>query len=175
MRRNLLISVAALVAGLAVGLLWIREPMESLTEHSLSEARLRWHREGPSAYWMKYQMNRDTYEVVAVDGHAIEARVNGIAPRTERLGTYSMEGLFDLLESELENIKDPTGPFSGRSEAVIAKVKFHPRDGRVEKYLRNSAGVARGAHIQLLQFEPGPADSSHRPLDAPRAGDGRSP
>lgn len=169
MRRNVVVSVLALVAGLLLGIWWMREPTVPLTAGVLDEARDRWNRHGPSSYRLRYKMNRDSYDVVVQDGIVIEATVNQQRPRTDNLRAYSMDGLFDLLLLELEAIGDPMGPFSGRAETFLARVRFHPEDGHVERYIRNSAGVAIGAQIQVLQFERLQSDSEQRlpPGDVP--------
>lgn len=163
MRRNLTVSAVALVAGLLFGLIWMREPTVPMTAANLTAARDRWNDVGPSSYRLEYRMNRDIYHISVDDGIVIEATVNGQRPRMDDLGAYSMDGLFDLLQTELENISDPVGPFAGRAETVMARVRFHPADGHIERYIRNSAGVARGAEVQILQFEPLESDSLRRP------------
>lgn len=167
MRRNLIVSAVALLAGLLLGLIWMREPTVPLTMANLTAAKERWHDNGPSSYRLDYRMNRDIYQVTVDNGIVIEATVNGHTPRMDDLRAYSMEGLFDLLQTELENIADPAGPFSGRAETVMARVRFHSVDGHVERYIRNSAGVARGAEVHVLQFHAQEADSLSRPKFRP--------
>jgi hypothetical protein len=53
---------------------------------------------------------------------------------------------------ELENLADPAGPFAGRAESVLARVRFNPDLGYPERYLRSAGGFGRGADIQVLEF-----------------------
>ena len=63
-----------------------------------------------------------------------------------------MDGLFDTLEQELDNSTDPAGPFAGRAETVLMRVRFNHALGYVERYLRSSGGQGRGASIERVEF-----------------------
>jgi hypothetical protein len=52
----------------------------------------------------------------------------------------------------LENSTDPAGPFAGRAETVLMRVRFNRELGYVERYLRSSGGQGRGASIEMIEF-----------------------
>jgi len=81
-----------------------------------------------------------------------QATVDGRPPTTTDLNAYSVDGLFDTLEQELDNLTDPAGPFTGQAGTVMMRVRFNPEFGYVERYLRSSGGHGRGASIELLEF-----------------------
>lgn len=151
-RTNVFISAGALLAGLLLGMWLLREPTEPLSVEGLARAKQRWRESGIADYALRYRMNRDVYVVTVEDGIVVAAEVNGQRPQTESLGSYSVEGLFELLALELENLTDPSGPFAGRGGSVLARVRFHHRYGYVERYVRSAGGAGRGAAIEVLKF-----------------------
>jgi len=147
--------------GIAGGILWMREPTVPLTSENLAAARRRWADSGTDSYRFRYRMNHDIYEVAVENGIVVDVEVNGRRPRSEEFGSYSMMGLFSLLELELENLADPQGPFAGWAGSVLARVRYNERLGYLERYLRSAAGMPRGADIEILEFRPaGQSDPS---------------
>ena len=151
-RTNLLLMGAAFVIGAVGAVLWFREPMEPLTREALAAARQRWRAAAVRAYEVRYRMHGSEYVIHGRDGIVEEASVNGRPPTTTNLNAYSIDGLFDTLEQELENSTDPAGPFAGRAETVLMRVRFNRELGYVERYLRSSGGQGRGASIEMIQF-----------------------
>ena len=73
---------------------------------------------------------------------------------SRELSNYSVEGLFDILELDLENLADPNGPFGHSAQKVIVRVRFNREFGYIERYLR-SGGMIRGATIEVISFRSG--------------------
>jgi hypothetical protein len=151
-RRHLLIGMAAFAGGLVFGLLLIREPMAPLTAENLAAARERWHAAGITSYSIRYKLNADLYEVVVEDRIVTSARVNGQPPISPDWRSFTVEGLFRVLEMELENMTDPGGAMASQKDAILARVRFHHELGYVQRYLRGSAGMGRPASIRVLEF-----------------------
>lgn len=151
-RRHALIAMAAFAGGLVIGLLLIREPMAPLTAENLAAARRRWHATGITTYSIRYKLNADLYEVVVEDRIVSSARVNGQPPTSTDWRSFTVEGLFRVLEMELENITAPGGAMAAQKNAILARVRFHHGLGYVQRYLRGSGGMGRPASIQVLEF-----------------------
>ena len=142
----------AFLAALVLTLFVIREPMEPLTSEALHEARDRWRQAGINDYQLRYDMHGSRYEVRVRHGLVVNLQVNGRQPVSADWGAYSVEGLFEVLEMELENLTDTTGPFGASVGPVIARVRFNDQQGHLERYVRSGSGGGRPVSIQLLEF-----------------------
>ena len=152
-KTHLIMAAAAFLVGLVATILIVREPMMPLTDESLRLARARWQAARIEDYDLHFRMHSSVYEIQVRRDTVVKANVNGLAPRGADVQAYSVEGLFDTLELELENLRDPHGPFTGREAAVIARVRFNNELGYVERYLRSSGGYGRGAAIEIIDFQ----------------------
>ena len=150
--RNMLLGLAAFVVASTATLLAFRQPTEALTATALSDARDRWRDSGISSYRSRFRMNGATYDIEVRGGIVTTALVDGRPARSSSLYSYSVPGIFDTLELELENLADPRGPFAGRAGNILARVRFNDELGYVERYLRSSGGFGRGASIELVEF-----------------------
>lgn len=145
---------AAFVVGLALAFLWLRQPTQPFTRERFETARERWREAGIDSYHLRYRMNASIYGVTVRDRIVTEVTVDGRAPHGGNRRLYSMDGLFETLQLELDNLTDPGGPFGAQADSVIARVHFHPTLGYIERYLRTSGGAGSGAAIELLEFTP---------------------
>ncbi len=148
--RYMLFMGLAFVVGL-LGAVWgLREPVVPLTAEALAGARDLWAKADIRDYDVSYRMHGSLCEVKVRDGVVTELEVDGRQSRSADWGSYSMVGLFDLLELELENMDDPNGPFVGGNETVVARVRFNADHGYVERYLRAGGGLPQGATITMI-------------------------
>jgi hypothetical protein len=69
---------------------------------------------------------------------------------------YSVDGLFRLLDMELENLSDASGPFGQNGQQTTARVRFNEPFGYVQRYLRSAAPGGKPASIQIIEFTPRP-------------------
>lgn len=153
MKRNLTLALLFFTIALVGTFFAIREPMQELTREGLEEARNSWTQTDLRAYRLKYTMHGSAYDVsVASDGQ-VDVLVNGLAPTGGHTSPFVVEGVFDTLELELDNLDSPAGPFAGRRQTVLMRVRFHPKLGYVERYLRSSGGYGTGVSIEVLEFE----------------------
>jgi len=150
-RRNLIIAASAFSLGLLAALLYLREPTVPLNKKSLVQARARWQNASIRSYDARYKMHGTLYEVRVRNGLVEDIMVNGRTPSIAQVGAYSMEGLFETLETELENITDEAGPFGAN---VVARVHFHDRLGYPQRYIRSGSGLSRGSSLEMLDFKP---------------------
>lgn len=151
-RVNLILMGVAFLATLAVTWFVIREPMESLTAEALHEARTRWREAGIRDYEIRYDMHGSRYDVRVRDGLVVDLKVGGKQPVNADWGAYSVEGLFEVLEMELENLADSYGPFGSQAGSIIARVRFNEEHGHIERYLRSGGVGGLPVAIQLLDF-----------------------
>lgn len=151
-RTNFLLMSAAFVVSSGGAILWYREPMIPLTREVLAAARQRWRAAGVRGYAVRYRMNGSEYAIDWRDGIVERASVDQRPATTADLNAYSIDGLFDTLEQELDNLSDPAGPFAPQAGTVLMRVRFNPKFGYVERYLRSSGGHGRGASIEMVEF-----------------------
>ena len=155
-RVNLILMGIAFLATLVVTWLVIREPMEPLSAEVLRMARTRWREASIRDYQIRYDMHGSRYDVRVRDGLVVDLKVGGKQPVNADWGAYSVEGLFDVLEMEVENLTDSHGPFGSQAGSVIARVRFNHEYGHIERYLRSGGAVGLPVAIQLLDFVRNP-------------------
>jgi len=155
-RRNLIVAAVAFLLGLLAALLYLREPTVPLTYEALAEARQHWDDGGIESYRMTYRMHGSLYEVEVRDGLVAEITVNGRTLSIAQPSAYSIEGLFGILQLDLENMNDPSSPLGpGR---MLARVRFQKRLGYPERYVRGGTGVSRGSTLEMLEFRASPSE-----------------
>jgi len=151
--RYMLLMGLAFVVGLAGAVWGLRESMVPLTAETLARARGLWASADIRDYDASYRMNGSLCAVKVRGGIVMEVDVDERQSRSAEWGSYSMVGLFDLLQLELENFSDPNGPFAGGKETIVARVRFNEQYGYVERYLRAGGGLPQGATIDRIEFE----------------------
>lgn len=151
-RRNVVLMLAAFPIGILAGVWYVREPTAALTREALSQARQRWRDAGVTSYELSYDMLGSAYRIVWRKGRVEDASVNGQPPTSGDWRAYSVEGIFDTLEQELDNVADAAGAYAGRDDLVMMRVRFHPRLGYVERYLRGGGWIGRGATIESVRL-----------------------
>jgi len=152
MRRKITIAGVAFVLGLFAALVYLREPTVPLTEEAWTQARQRWREAGIRAYHLTYRMHGSLYEVEITNGLVADITVNGQTLSIAQPGAYSVDGLFEMLAMELENLSDASKPLGNSMTNVIARVRFHARYGYPERYVRGGGAV--NATLQVIRFTP---------------------
>lgn len=142
----------AFAVGLIGALLFLREPAEKLSAEALASARRRWEAAGVRDYDMTFRMHGSLYEVACRDGIVGRMLVNGRSPETVDASAYTVDGLFRVLEQELDAIAEAAAGGPAGQGGVMARVRFHPALGYVERYVRGGGGMGRSASIELLSF-----------------------
>lgn len=152
-KTNFVLAASTFAVAAAVMLLMARVPTEPLTTEVLRAARQRWRTAPVANYRIHFEMHGSVYDVKVRGGIVETATADGNPIRSADPGAYSVVGLFETLELELENRSDPRGPFAGQAETMVMRVRFNKELGYVERYLRSSGGMGRGASIVMLEFE----------------------
>ncbi len=148
------------IAGLAVGLviggaaliLVFRAPGETLTQDNLDTARARWAQGGPGSYDMEIVVTgaQDNTHRVEVRDRAVASMKTGgveVASRSAR-ASWTVEGMFDTLQRELENI----GAVHGEAEVVL-RVVYDARLGYPRQFLRHVAGQKNSIEWEVRSFD----------------------
>ena len=155
-RRNIAISVLIVTALVITALAVLRRPMETLTTECLETARAKWDRARIKDYDMTYEMAGGTYVARVRDGRIVSLTRDGQPTTSQRPEDYTVDGLFEILALELENLNDPRNPFGGDSQTTLLRVRFDPHHGYLQRYLRALGGTGRSHGIELLKFTPSP-------------------
>ncbi len=135
-------------------LLVLRRPLEPLSRDVLEAARRTWAAAGIDDYDMKYVMANGEYFVSVRQGHVVTLTRDGERTTTHRTQDYSVDGLFDILELELEGLNSPGNPFGADPATILQRVQFHSKLGYVEHYLRAVGGTGRSYGIEVIEFTP---------------------
>jgi hypothetical protein len=155
------LAMAAVLASLLAGCGSSRE----LTERSLREARQVWTRAGLRDYdleWRSSGLRSGRYRVAVRGGRVEEVRSvlpdgRVILARPGDPSFYSVDGLFQTLEEELEQARSER-PF-GQPSGSTAVLRFDPdpKLGYPRSYRRDVVGAPKGLAIDVIRLEPRPA------------------
>ena len=152
---------AIVAAGCAAtfALFALREPMVSLTQENLDNARHKWREAAVSDYVLVMLVHGGEYEVRVAAGRVVSLTRDGASANSYRPEDYAVTGIFDTLERELELVSRPDNPLGGDATTTLMRVRYHPRWGFVERYLRAVGGTGRSETIEVSSFTPGAVDA----------------
>jgi hypothetical protein len=156
----ILTAVVLLLLAVAV-LIWAatRPDMRDLTPELLAQAQQQWADAGIESYDVSFQLNASgfttpsRFEVRVRAGRPIEILRNG-RPVSADPESYTIEGLFDIIERELDMSRDPTSPLASVSGKTFLRVRFNDRFGYPEQYLRVTGGTNRSSEMRVDAFRP---------------------
>lgn len=162
-RILVLLLTAALGAAIVVAavLLITRDRTPILTQEKLEEARARWREAGPRDYDLRLLKRADRLEPEEFDIEVRDRRVtslerNGTPLPTQRKSAYSIDGLFDIMQRELEMAAE-TNPTEGARSRALLRARFDDRRGIpvvFKVFARN------GTSFELLVLELATADGT---------------
>ncbi|MDX1385317.1 MAG: DUF6174 domain-containing protein, partial [Thermoanaerobaculia bacterium] len=146
--------LVAFVVGAGAGLLLLgRRSADPLTAERLAEARGLWESRGPTDYLLELEM-RGTLEdtrVVEVRGGVVLGMTTGGREVAESAWPYwSVEGLFDTLETELANAERPG---SVGAERIALLARFDPEWGYPSYFYRHFMGSLNDTEWEVVRFE----------------------
>lgn len=160
-----------IASGLAVGLLagwWVagRSGGRDLTAGDLEAARELWREAGPASYRLVIETKGATGKrsVIEVrDGEVVSMETGG-APATRSAWRYwSVDGLFDFLDTELRNAAAARQTYDAAPEQVVLKVSFDDRLGYPRRFLRHVLGTQNSVEWQVESLTPYPAGDDEAP------------
>lgn len=157
--KRIWICSIILALGLVVGaFVLLREAMVPLNREILDEARDKWERAEIDDYEMVFTMADGEYAVRVHAGRITSLTRDGQSTTTHRPMDFTVDGLFDTLERELEAIDDPASPLGGDARTTLLRVRFNPEFGYVERYVRVVGGTGRSNTIVLKSITANQAD-----------------
>ena len=148
---------AAFVVGAAAGLLLLgRERAGELDAERLAAARELWRSRAPDAYTLELEMRRALNELRIVtvrDRRVVDMTAGGVRTPEASWEYWSVEGLFDVLATELANAADPRrNPTAGR---VALLVRFDDEWGYPSFFYRHTMGSLNDIEWEVVGFEAG--------------------
>lgn len=152
-RRRVLAVGSLLVVGSAVVVFVLaRVPMSPLTLEALEAARTKWRQTGITDYDLTYDMAGGTYTVRVRAGRVVTLTRDGELTTSHRPVDFTVDGLFDTLERELDLLDNPNSPFGGDPSTILLRVRFDHERGYVRRYLRAVGGSGRSEKIEVQHF-----------------------
>jgi hypothetical protein len=142
----LVLAIAASVVLVAFNL------QQQLRPEQLAAARALWKEKGPRDYTLSYYMqvndrNEDRYDVQVRSGRVVESFYNGKPEPPERFPYRGMEGLFDIVERNMEKDSAPNRP------KVFVRAIFDDRKtGGLRWYVRSVMGERHREEITISTF-----------------------
>jgi hypothetical protein len=158
-RVSIISACVGVVIGLVIVWLMIREPMTELTEASLSAAREKWTAANITDYDMilenqppgRAEAMRFTVQVR--HGRVANVLSGGEPADTHEPELYAVDGLFEMLERELDLARSPDSPFKATGGGkVFQRVRFHDELGYPERYLRVVGGSNQNSAFTVVSF-----------------------
>ncbi len=165
-------AVLGAVLGTALsGVVWVlatRNPLPALTSQRLEQARELWQRHGPESYRMTILLGSPQQQAAGEEVPRIVVQVEkgkpisvtqqpgGMLPR--RVWDYwTVPGLFDVLQRDLENRQHPQRAFGVSSpEMVVLRCRFDPQYGFPRQYQRVVRSRGLQSRWTVTHFEPLP-------------------
>ncbi len=145
--------LAALVLGAAAGLLLLgRDRAEELTAERLEEARALWLSRAPDSYRLELEMRgalNETRTIVVRGGRVVSMIAGGVEAPEASWEYWSVEGLFDVLATEVRNAADPRTLGGGR---VALLARFDPAWGYPSYFYRHLMGSLNDIEWEVVGF-----------------------
>lgn len=150
----------ALILGVLTGLVVRRgDNLSELTPTRLAHARERWADAALGNYECEVLVRADRldegrFELEVRDGHVARARHNGV-DASGRADAYSIAGLFEILQRELELSERPSQGFGAPAGyRAYLHARFHDTLGYPEVYRRSVGGTSNAIEIRVVRLQP---------------------
>jgi len=136
--------------------------MQTLTADAIAHAHAKWTAASLSDYDLVIQLDSLKLAVTVRADHV--TRIEGIDANLNvgRPDDYSIEGLFDVLELELQAHQNPADSSRPGTPHALMRVRFDPQYGYPEHYLRSSGGPTGTHEFKVLSFRPAAGSISLR-------------
>jgi hypothetical protein len=146
--------IAAFVLGATVGLLLLgRKPAKPLTAERLAAARATWTEEAPDSYTLELTVRgalNETHVVVVRGGEVVSMTTGDIEAPEGSWPYWSVEGLFDTLQTELGNAADPRRTFGADRIDLLAR--FDASRGYPTFFYRHIRGSLNDIKWEVTRF-----------------------
>jgi hypothetical protein len=160
--RALMIGAIVAVLAIAAVLILLRflvaERIPDLTADRLESARQRWENEGPPSYNLDIEIRGKQPGTVHVEvrDRTVTAEARDGRPTPERTWDYwTVPGLFDMLDRELELAEDPQHELqAGTGTMLRLRCEFDDHFGFPQRFHRHSTGDAPELYWRVTSFQP---------------------
>jgi hypothetical protein len=150
--------VALLVVVLAVGRSMISRRIPELTDARLDAAIQRWNSQGPEDYRLKVKIEGLRPGDVSVEvqhGEVVKMTRDGRSPAQRRTwDVWSVPGMFDMIEREMELAEDPAGEMDlAQGTRLWLRCEFDSRYGYPVEFHRAVFGGGPEVYWRVVRFE----------------------
>jgi hypothetical protein len=157
----LLLGLLAIVLMLMLAYFVFAQRIPELTPQRLEEAQALWAKSGPATYTMDIQLGGarpGPVHVEVVDGEVVAMTRDGKTPDQERVwAAWSVPGMFDTIEQELDLAEDPVGRLTADQNAkVFLRCKFDSQLGYPSVFHRAVRGGGPEVYWEVTKFEAQP-------------------
>jgi hypothetical protein len=154
---GLLVTVLALACLLVVLRVFFAQRTTELTEPRLAEAEELWERAGPANYDMDIEIRgaRPGRVHIEVRDDEVTAMMrDGHTPPKRTWNVWSVPGLFETLERELQLAEDPVHEMNAAAGTQLTLgCDFDPQFGYPRQYQRFVSGGGPEVFWQVIRFE----------------------
>ena len=164
MRRTTSIALAALggaISGLACIVVALQimapTPLPDLTPSRFQSAWDHWETHGPVNYDIEVSVSGPqaaTYQVQVRNGQAVRASRNGYPlPRQRTIGTWSVPGMFNTIEIDLDNLISHTPTQPADTPRLVLHCHFDQKYGYPSRYRRIEIGSRMQVEWQVVALK----------------------
>lgn len=148
--------------GLALGVgavvLWgLREPSKPLDRAALATARSLWSERAPRSYVLELETEgamSGRHRIEVLDGEVAGMTTGGTAATPSAWTYWTVDGLFAMMEAELDNAASPRAAYGVDAGEVVLRARFDPEWGYPDFFLRHVMGSRQGVEWRVVRFEP---------------------
>ena len=138
--------------------------LPAIDQQKLDEARATWKQHGPANYDITVNVRGTRaaiYHVEVRDGEAIRATRDGDPLTDDRtLGTWSVPGMFDTMQSDVDHIDEPIQVNAREAHHVTPCAIFDPACGYPSHYRRIEWGSSVEVGWEVTEFAIVPTTAS---------------
>lgn len=156
------VTVAAIVA---LAFVLRREATPELSFGALEAAQKRWRQSGPADYSLDVQVTGrqpGQYHVEVRGGEPVDVRRNGVSANRRTWHYWTVPGLFEVIEHDIECSEDPTRGFGARPGGkAVLRAEFDAELGHPKKFERLILGEPQLDMIwEVTRFQAGAESGS---------------
>lgn len=160
LRRKVIVAAALAVGSWGVAfvafVLMMRKPGEPLTAEALHAARRRWADRALRDYDMDVEVSgtqQGRHHIQVRAGRVVRMTTGGADVPEHIWPFWSVDGMFDFLQTELANAADPKRAFGiDDPSAVVLRVHFDPELGYPKHFLRHVLGRRMEIRWEVLSL-----------------------
>jgi hypothetical protein len=159
--RRIAITLGCIVLGAAGGLVIFgltafRRPPPPMSAADLMNARARWQANRPAAYEMTIELSgrqSGTTIVVVHDNKPFSVERGDVAVPKHSWQYWTVEGLFAIIESDLESLDQPERAFGEKDASqLVQQAEFDADLGYPRRYRRAVLSTGEAIEWEIVEF-----------------------